>query len=1183
MELLMSYKKVRVFFLLFCFLGLTYQGAFANIPIEKEIAKERYLSEILDEIGEKYQVFFNYESSLISNIKLDFKLAEAESLNNAVNRLMRLTNLKYELTSEKFVIIYRNDKQGKKKAKKAKKQIKKLQKLEKQGDIQIQRKSANPLKRSLNILDAAALFQKPTQTVAGTISNEAGEPLIGASVLIKGTSTGTVTDFEGKYSLSVEDGNAVLVFSYTGYQEQEVTVGTRSIIDITMQEGTVLDEVVVTALGLSRDKKSLGYSVTQVDGEEVSRVKTANPLQSIRGKIAGVNISNNATGIKGSARVIIRGNSTLGGNNQPLYIVDGISLQNQQLGSAGEWGGVDNGDGLSALNPDDIKSISVLKGGAAAALYGSRASNGVIIINTKDGSNSSKGLGVEVSNQTVFTKINGLYSPQTTYGNGVAGGLPTDPRDVFNSWGPALDGSSRATWDGSNQPYNHAGDNLSRLYETGTNTISSVAITSNTDKGNTRFSMSYADGQDVVATSKLEKLSFNINTNQKLSDKLTFGTSVKYSDIKETASPVVATAPMSPNGIIRYFAPNIDVRDFLGDFGNGTTNGFNEFSPTSNIFNTNPYFAYYNNITSADKERLLGAVNLRYDLTDFLYIRGRAGIDKATNHFNNQTLNGAPLFQPGVAYNAKGQLFEQTQTIDQYDADIFLGTDGIDISDDFTFTGFVGAGTFSFKSEAVGVFGNQTVIPQLNTVLNTENQQGLYGFQAREINSVYGSAEIAFASKVYLTATARNDWFSTLSARGKTTPNNDLYGSVSIAAILSDMIDLPDAITFAKLRGGYSQIAGGADNPYALSLTYALVGQGHLGQPLGAINGGTIPNTSVTPFQKNETEIGLDLRLFKNRVGVDFAWYSNETLGDIVAATTSLASGFNNTLINLGEITNKGVEILLKGTVLEKKDLSLDLSLNYANNQSEVVRTDEGNGIIQAGVAALFQSNIGHIPGNPYGVIYGSSYVRDGQGRIVHQMSNGIPIPKFEAVNKILGLGVPPTQLGFGADLRFKGFHLNAFFEGKFGGTIVSATNQSMKQYGLHEDTVPEGGREAGFVPDGVLEDGTVITQTLRDGEIYSYWNAGTKYAVGEENAYSNDFIRISQVSLGYQIPRKVLEGTFISSANISLVGNNLGFIFKEVPNIDPEAYYNTRNAQGVEAIGMPLGESIGFSVNLKF
>jgi TonB-linked SusC/RagA family outer membrane protein len=1026
-------------------------------------------------------------------------------------------------------------------------------------------------------------------TISGTVIDSSNSmPIPEVTVVEKGTINGVITDFDGNYTIQISDENAILQFSSLGYLDYEITVSGNTVINVALEESSEsLDEVVITAFGFEKKTKSVGYSITQVKGEELSRVKTTNPLQALRGKVAGVNISNGATGIKGSARVVIRGNSSFNGANQPLYIIDGISLQNQQLGSAGEWGGADNGDGLSAINPDDIKSISVLKGGAAAALYGSRASNGVIIIKTKDGKGGQKGLGVEVSNQTVFTSINDLYDPQTTYGNGIAGGLPTDQADTFNSWGPRMDGSLRTTYDGTQQPYVYAGDNMNRVFSTSVNSTSSIAVTSNTNKGSTRLSATHIDGKDVAATSTLKRLAFALNTSQKISEKLTVNASIKFSDIDENANPIVSTEPASITGTLRRFAPNINVNDFKGDFGNGTTDGINEMMVANNIFRTNPWFALNNNITSTEKERLLGAFSARYDITKDLYIRAQTGFDKATNHFNNHRVNAANLNWPGILFYSPGQLFQQTQTIDQYDADIFIGTDNVNITEDFAFNGFLGAGTFSVKAEDVGVLGDQVVIPGLYTVLNTASQQGVYNFEERKINSVYGSAEFSFSNKIYLTTTLRSDWFSTLSAEGKTTPNNDLYGSASLSVILSDLVELPEVFSFAKLRGGYSQVAGGANNPYGLGLTYALVG-GHLGNPLGNINGGVIPNATITPFEKNETEFGLELKMFDNRLSVDFAYYSNQTLRDIVNATASPTSGFNSTTINLGEITNKGTELLLNLKAIEKDDFSLNLSLNYAHNKSEVVKTDENNGIIQAGVAQLFQSNIGHMPGQPFGVIYGNSYVRDDQGKIVHEVVNGVPVPKSENINKVLGLGVAPTQMGFGTSIRYKNFTFNAFLEGKFGGSIVSNTNKTMKEFGLHQVTVPSGGRENGFIPNGVLEDGSAITQSLSEAQIYEYWNltnslGASKSQLGEENVYKNDFIRISQLSLRYQIPNKELKDLFIQSASISLVGNNLGFLLNKVPNHDPEAYYNTRNGQGVEANSMPIGESIGFSVNLKF
>ena len=1009
------------------------------------------------------------------------------------------------------------------------------------------------------------------QSVSGIINDNQGMPLPGATVVNLNTSEGTTTDFDGNFSIesSLDD---ILQISFIGFQTYQFQVsGLTDIINIQLEPGNELEEVVVSSFGFEKKTKSLGYSVSQVDGDEMSRVKSSNPLQALRGKIAGVNISNNASGVKGSTRVVIRGSSSFNGSNQPLYVIDGISIQNEQLGTAGEWGGIDGGDGLSTINPDDIKSVSVLKGGAAAALYGSRASNGVILITTKNGSNAEKGLGVELSNQTTFSRINNFFNPQLSYGNGLLGVASTNELDPFNSWGPKLNSGTKLY------------DNMDTLYDTGFNMSNSVAFTSNTDMGSTRVAFTNLEATDVIDTSQLKRNSLNLTTVQNLSDKLTVNASIKYSETREKGNIVMGTSPASPNETIRNFTPEIDVNDYLGTFGNGTTDGINELLPSSSIYSTNPWFAKYNNPNSVFKDRLLASTSIQYDIKDYLYLKLQAGFDRSTNHFNNTTNFGGNLNFPGISFFPLGDLYEQTQTIKQHDADFFIGTNGINITDDFSFNGFIGTGTFAFESESIGVLGRNTVIPGLLTIQNTANQQALYNYGQKQINSVYANTEFDYQDKIFLTFTARNDWFSTLSAAGKEAPNNDLYGSASLSVILSDLVELPSFISFAKLRGGYSQVAGGAGNPYSLSLTYGLIGQGHLGSPLGAINGDNIPNLTITPFQKDETEIGFDLRMFDNKVSLDFAYYENKTMGDIVNAATSRASGYTATTINLGEMTNKGIEILLRGTVIDKEDLSLDLSLTYANNQSNVVKTDESGSLLQLAVGSLFNSFIGAKEGEPFGVIYGTSFLRDNQGRVIHTLIDGVPIAQRENVSKVLGLGVAPTQLGFGGDLRYKNFSLYVFFEGKFGGSIISDTNSRMKQLGRHAVTVPAGGREAGFTPDGVMDDGSAVPKVVGSGDIQKYWNTAARFDIGEENVYTNDFIRISQLSLNYRLPKEFLQKTFIKSANVALVGNNLGFIFKDVPNIDPESFNRaSTNAQGIEGIGMPIGESLGLSINLK-
>ena len=473
MEILMPNKRLRVVFLLFCFLGVSYQGVFANEPLEKTLAQKRYLSEILDEIGEKYQVFFNYESSLISNIKVDFELAEAESLNNAVNRLMRLTNLKYELTSDKFVVIYRNDKQGKKKAKKAKKRIKKLQKLEKQGGVQIQRKSSNPIKHSLNIMDAVTLFQKEEKNISGTVHSVDGSPLIGASVIAKRTSTGTVTDLDGNFEFSVPDEVTVLIVSYIGYESQEIEILSNTVFNIILQESSsTLDEVVVVGYG-SQKRSDVTGSIASLKNENFNKGVVANPGQLLQGKVAGVNITA-ASGEPGASQdIIIRGVGSLRSGTTPLFVVDGFALDNSVNGVPT--------NPLNFINPQDIASIDVLKDASAAAIYGARAANGVIVITTKKGIGGQSQINFSASTAvTSLSKKIDVFSAsefrsQINAINGILndGGANTDWQDEltrtassqrvdFSMSGGAKSSSYFASFSGENQEGILRNNNLKR-------------------------------------------------------------------------------------------------------------------------------------------------------------------------------------------------------------------------------------------------------------------------------------------------------------------------------------------------------------------------------------------------------------------------------------------------------------------------------------------------------------------------------------------------------------------------------------------------------------------------------------------------------------------------------------------------------------------------------------------------
>jgi len=1022
---------------------------------------------------------------------------------------------------------------------------------------------------SLFLLSGYAFAQ---QTVSGLVTDESGVPLPGATVVVDQTNNGTTTDFDGNYSISVSNGQSISI-SFVGYKTINILVADGADYDVSLQPDSLLDEVVVTALGIERNTKALGYSVTQVGGEEINEIKSTNAINALQGKIAGVQISGNSAGAKGSTRVIIRGNSSLNGNNMPLYVIDGIPIDNTNLGSAGVWGGADAGDGISALNPDEVESVSVLKGGAAAALYGSRASNGVILVTTKKGT-GVEGIQVEVTSSVQFDDIkNDPYDPQITYGQGRDYSTNSDNIDTYANWGIPLNGSSVEQWDGVSRPYSYKGNNLEKFYSGGETYINTVAVSSSNNTGNVRLSYSNLQNKDIIPNSTLDRNTLGINAIQKVG-KLSADVNLKYINDDAVGAPRLSDSPGNANFGIRLFAPSIDVNDMLGAGGLGTNEDGTEFRTSDNTYSQNPWFAAWQYFDNSVKARIIGSASIRWDITDYLYAKGRFGLDR----YDYDRTSGTPY---GTAYQPLGSMSESKLTRQQRDADLFIGTDNLEIIDDLSVTAFVGVNQNYVNTESVSASGSNFIVPFLYNVKNTQNQGNGFGFSERQINSVYGSAEIGYKDALYLNLTARNDWFSTLSLAGKESPNYDLYTSASLSVVLSDLVELPEVISFAKLRAGYSQVAGGAGNPYRLNLTYSIVDQGHQGASLGRISNGSIPNSEITPFEKNETEVGFDLRLFDNRFSADFTYYDNETDGDIVGVSASSTSGYGSALANLGVISNKGIELLLNANAIRKDDFDLSFTFNYSNNTSLIVSTNDEGTNISLDEPRSRNLRVTHIVGEQYGALFGTSYNRDSQGRIIHDIDpDGTPIPQV-GPRKILGFGVAPVSLGFGSNMRYKNLSLSFLIEGKNGGQMYSGTNAMAKYFGAHKATIDADGRENGFTVSGVDANGSAFTTTIAPDRIEDYWRR--TYSIAEEAIYDSDYLRLRQVSLGYGIPSDLLEDTFISSARVSLTGRNLFLISNSVENVDPESGYNVSNSQGLEWFGLPVPRSIGLNVNLKF
>ena len=1039
-----------------------------------------------------------------------------------------------------------------------------------------------------------------TATISGVVTEQGtGVPLAGVNVTVEGTSYGASTDFDGRYSLTAENVQGKsLVFTYIGFKtESAALIGGSQVVNMEMTEdATSLDEVVVTALGIKREAKALGYSLTEVDGEDISQVKTVSAVNSLQGRVAGVNISTASTGAAGSSRVIIRGASSLTGNNQPLYVIDGIPIINNTNGSVvgpTNDGTGDGGDDISALNPDDIESVSVLKGSSAAALYGSQASNGVIMITTKSG-RGQQGLGVEVSSSFMFDRVNtDLVDLQTTYGAGTNGLKPgfeyddnnnpvaiADPElatsDAFDnsllSWGARMDGSMVYNWDGVQRPYAYTGNNLEKFYETGTTAINTVALSKGGQGYNYRFSVSNLDNRDIFPGSDLNRKTISLNASADINPRLTSTVTAKYILEKVHNRVNLGDTPGNANTVAYGLASSLDINDLKPGINEEGTELL--FQPSQ--FIQNPYWVVNRFENDDRKSRFITSTTLKYDITDWLYTMGRAGID-------TYDLSRSRVTPYGTAYRPAGEMVQQKTTFTLVDADIMLGVNK-DITDKISTNAIIGANSRTNTFESLSARGRGFIVVGLNDINNTTLPVPTYSYFKRKTSSIYGSFEVDYNEAFYLTFTGRNDWFSTLSFPGKETPNDDFYWSVSGSLLLNEALNLPEAIDYMKVRSSYAQVAGGAQSAYALNLDYAVTGT-FQGQSFGQLNGSSIPNPNLVPFQKNEFEVGLDGRFFGNRFNIDVAYYQNQTTNDIVRASASATSGFTSAILNIGELKNKGLELLVGGSPIRTGDFTWNTSFNMAYNDSEIVSTDDANTPINVDGAATRSrtATIQHIVGENYGVIFGAPYMRDENGNIMYDLSGTVPKP-VQGEYQILGQGVAPYTLGFSNSFSYKNIGLSFLIDAKFGGDVHSGTNRELMLRGLHKQTLE--GREDGLVVEGVdAATGDPFSIVVEPENLRTYYNfIGAESAgISEEFVYSTDFIKFRELSLSYSIPKKILSKGPVSDVRFSVIGRNLFFIKRDIDNVDPEASLNNLNSQGIERFGLPSTRNYGMSVNIKF
>jgi TonB-linked SusC/RagA family outer membrane protein len=1012
--------------------------------------------------------------------------------------------------------------------------------------------------------------------ITGKITDATGSPIAGATILVKGTHKNATTNGDGTFTIVANKGD-VLVITSVGFATQQVTVGDETTIAVHMVTSNAeLTSVVVTALGIKKQARAVGYSTTEVDGSKFTQSRESNIGNALTGQVAGVSVAGVATGPSGSSRVVIRGNASLSSNNQPLYVIDGIPYDNTQQGAPGMYGGVDYGDGLSNINPDDIESIQVLKGVAASALYGYRGGNGAILITTKSGARG-RGFGVEVNNNLTAVKVHNLTDFQYQYGQGLLGAKPTTASAAQNteyySWGAPVDGSQAVNFLGNSYAYSPYKNNIKDFYQVGPTNQSSIALYGSNDQGHFRLGLSDLYNGNVVPNANMQQQGVNFNSEYHVLPKLTIDLTANYifEQVKNRVSfsdapgNVVASELYLPNTFhVKWLAPN-----------QGTNAANVEQLPGIDQYFDNAYFVAYKFQNSTNRNRLTAGLTVKYDFTKWLFAQGGVTRDGYTFDLTNIT-------PTGTGYDPGGQMTYSTTNFHELNWNYLIGVH-TKFGNDFTFNANAGGNSEDNVNSSSSVSGAGPFnIPYIYTLANITNRPLNPGYARIHVNSIYGTADLGYKDFLFLNVTGRNDWFSTL----KISDDHYLYPSASLSFVFSDAFQLPGWISFGKLRVSDAAASNGT-SPYLNAQTYGFLGYPIDGQSQSFILQNVIPNTNLTPVHIAEKEAGVNMQFLNNRVGFDVAVYDKTTTKDLVSVTTSPTSGYNGIVENLGKITNKGVEVLLTGTPVRTHDFAWNISFNIGINNNKVLNLGDGiNSIVVAGANARFGNgvNISHWVGLPYAQITGYGYKRDANGnKIFSDGSDGIAAGEPEpTVKQIpLGSGVYKQTGGVTNDFHYKDFNLSFLIDFKYGAKIYSGTNLLLYYYGLQKTTL-QGRATGGYVGKGVDLTGHTNTQAVSSQTYFQDLSTGNDQ-IAEEFVYDASFIKLRSLSLGYSLPAKVIKGTVIKGVNFSLVARNLAILMKHVPNEDPEGNYGTGNGQGLELSGYPSTRSLGFNVNVKF
>lgn len=991
-------------------------------------------------------------------------------------------------------------------------------------------------------------------TVTGIVTDEGGMSIPGATVKVKGADVGTISDISGKYQLQVEKG-AILQFSYVSMSTQEIEYTGQAEINVVLLQGNVdLDEVVVTALGIKRDKKALGYSVQDVKEDEIKATNDPQLISALQGKIAGVQISESGAGAGGSFRVEIRGASSLSDNNSPLYVIDGIPFDDSKNGGAGIWGGVERAGAAFDINPNDVESVSVLKGPNAAALYGSRAGNGVIIITTKKGTRG-QGLGIDYTGALTMSEAAYFLNTQDQFGQGSAG---VYDRNSTVSWGPKFNGQQLESWTGEMIPYEAQTDRIKDFVKTGVSQNHSVAFTGGNESGSFRASI----GKDVVNGlydgHKIDKLTFDFRGDYDINKWLNIDTKFSYFQTEGNNRP-----NMGYYSIMSYYngmPMNIRNEDLAPGYDIVNGRHVEKLYTTANANYRNPYFLLAQETNRDERYRTFGYFAGNIKFTDDLKLRLKYGLD-----FYREETESAYLYADNVS-SQRPEYFTNEGFFKEENAEFLLSYNKA--VKDFNISLNAGGNRMVRSSQSLNARSGLLPDEGYYFLGYGTNVQADEIFSDEEVQSLYGFGQVGYKSMLFLDLTARNDWSSTLPMDN----NSYFYPSVSISAIPSEMMTMPKWLDYTKVRASWAQV-GKATTPYSISQVYTVTQYN-----FNLLSGNPpqiLVNENLMPEISSSFEVGFDVRMFMNRIGLDFTYYNEQTKNQILAIATNQSTGYYQKLINAGLISNKGIEVMLKTNPIKTKDFSFNLDFNFAKNTTLVKELDENLkeyvfGGINNGVQLVGTE------GELMGDIIGKTYRRDDSGNLIVG-ADGLPLSSEErsVIGNIQADWTGSVTLG----ANYKGFGLNAMVYVQQGGDIFSVTEQSAVAAGNSERTI-ENDRIPIFV-EGVTEAGDINTTMVSAQE---YW--GTVAGIDEEFIYDASHMKLRELSLSYTFSESQLSKlSFVQSVRIALVGRNLLYFYKHTPGTVPDAsaYASTYAAQAFDFTPLPATRTYGFSINVSF